>query len=291
MPTAWVTGARGFIGSKLARALSQHDLRVHGIGHGHLPEQSWSACGLSSWLNSQISPEALGQLAARDGVPDFVFHLAGGSTVGASLLAPLEDFTRTTATTATLLEWLRNHSPATQLVVASSAAVYGDTRGEPAEESRPCLPVSPYGWHKWMMEQLCREYSQVFGLRCAILRLFSVYGEGLRKQLLWDCSLKLLAQGERIELGGTGEERRDWVYIDDAVSMLQRVAALADRECPVFNGGSGVGVSVREVVGLLAAALNRPKRVEFSGVRRPGDPASLIAHVGRLSAAGHTSQT
>src|SRR5205807_5394499 len=115
------------------------------------------------------------------GLPDTVFHLAGGSNVGASLQAPFEDFTRTTHTTASLLEWLRINAPRCKLVTVSSAAVYGDTRAEPAEETRPVQPVSPYGYHKLMMEQLCQEYSQVFGLRTAILRLFSVYGEGLRK--------------------------------------------------------------------------------------------------------------
>src|SRR4029077_722043 len=146
--------------------------------------------------------------------------------VGASLQAPLEDFTRTTNSTATLLEWLRNYSPRSKLVVASSAAVYGDTQGVPAAESRPPAPVSPYGYHCLMFEQLCQEYSQVFGLHTAVVRLFSVYGEGLRKQLLWDCAGKLVAPGERIELGGTGEEVRDWVHVDDAVAMLAGIARL-----------------------------------------------------------------
>lgn len=287
MPLAWVTGARGFIGRRLALALCEQGVVVCGVGHGHLPAESWHHAGLADWLNSEITPEALGQLAAGQGTPDFVFHLAGGSTVGASLHAPLEDFTRTTNTTARLLEWLRNHSPRSQLVVASSAAVYGDTQGVPAKEERRPQPVSPYGYHKMMMEQLCQEYSQLFGLKTAIVRLFSVYGEGLRKQLLWDCGVKLTADGDRVELGGTGEELRDWVHVDDAVAMLQGVARLASDTCPVFNGGSGVGVRVHDMVALLAAALQRPKRIEFSGIRRPGDPAVLVADTARLAALGH----
>jgi UDP-glucose 4-epimerase len=287
VPVAWVTGARGFIGRRLALALCDQGLVVGGLGHGHLPAESWRHAGLANWLNSQITTEALGQLAADCGTPDFVFHLAGGSTVGASLHAPLEDFTRTTSTTAILLEWLRNHSPRSQLVVASSAAVYGDTAGATAEESRRPMPVSPYGYHKLMMEQLCQEYSQVFGIQTAIVRLFSVYGEGLRKQLLWDCGVKLLADGDCIELGGTGEELRDWVHVDDAAAMLQHVARLASAACPVFNGGSGAGVCVRDMVTLLATALRRPKRIEFSGIRRRGDPAALVANPARLVAAGH----
>ena len=288
MSVAWATGARGFIGRRLALALSDQGLLVCGVGHGHLPPQSWRAAGLTSWLNSQITPEALGQLAAAHGTPDLVYHLAGGSTVGASLQAPLEDFTRTTSTTATPLEWLRNHAPESKLVVASSAAVYGDTQGVPAEESRPPQPVSPYGYHKLMTEQLCREYSQVFGLHTAVVRLFSVYGEGLRKQLLWDCAGKLMAPGEHIELGGTGEELRDWVHVDDAVAMLVGVARVASESTPIFNGGSGNGVPVREIVTQLAAALGRQKRIAFSGLSRRGDPEVLVADPTRLRALGHT---
>ena len=51
-----------------------------------------------------------------------------------------------------------------------------------------------------MMEQLCEEYSQIFGLETAVLRMFSVYGEGLRKQLLWDCSVKLMSDADSIEM-------------------------------------------------------------------------------------------
>ncbi|GAC1331780.1 MAG: NAD-dependent epimerase/dehydratase family protein [Steroidobacteraceae bacterium] len=288
MPVAWITGARGFIGRHLAHHLNGQGLTVCGIGHGHLPADAWPEAGLAQWSNSEITGEALAHLATEQGVPSWVFHLAGGSAVGASLHAPLEDFNRTTGTTARLLEWLRVHSPASKLIVASSAAVYGDTAGAPAEESRAAAPVSPYGYHKFMMEQLCREYSRVFGLETCVLRMFSVYGEGLRKQLLWDCSVKLTAQTRSIELGGSGEELRDWIHIDDAVAMIRRASELASIDSPILNGGSGRAVRVRDVVMLLSSALSSTARVNFSGIRRPGDPAALIADTRRMTAAGGT---
>lgn len=290
MGIAWVTGGRGFIGRRLVLALRERGMTVCGVGHGHLPAESWIEAGLSGWLNASVGPEALSQIAALHGAPESVFHLAGGSTVGASLQAPFEDFTRTTHTTASLLEWLRTNSPRTRLIVASSAAVYGEARvGKPGEARRP-MPVSPYGYHKLMMEQLCQEYSHVFGLQIGIVRLFSVFGDGLRKQLLWDCAGKLLASGEAIELGGTGAELRDWVHVDDAVSMLELAGRHASRACPIFDGGTGTGVPVREVVTLLAAALQSPKRIEFSGHGRPGDPTALVADASRIQAAGHVCQ-
>lgn len=290
MQIAWVTGARGFIGRRLARYLHGRGLMVCGIGHGHLPLDLLPQAGLASWSNSEITAEALDRLAGDRGAPDLVFHLAGGSAVSASMHAPFEDFMRTTNTTARLLEWLRSHSPSSNVLVASSAAVYGDTRGVPAEESRQAAPISPYGYHKWMMEQLCREYSQVFGLRTSALRMFSIYGEGLRKQLLWDCSVKLTGKAELIELGGTGQELRDWVHVDDAVAMMYRAVELASVDCPILNGGSGTGVSVRDIVALLRTALGRSAKVEFSGTPRRGDPAVLVADARRMNSAGITCQ-
>lgn len=287
---AWVTGARGFIGSHLALHLRARGHEVYGIGHGQLPAESWPRAGLTAWSNSDVNAEALGQLARQSGVPDLVFHLAGGSAVSASLSAPYEDFTRTTNTTAALLDWLRTHSPRSRLVVASSAAVYGDTGGVAADESRPPAPVSPYGFHKLMMELLCQEYARVFGLETAILRMFSVYGEGLRKQLLWDCGAKLMQARDSIELGGSGEELRDWIHVEDAAHMLGQMAALASVECPIFNGGSGNALKVREVVAMLSESLGRRVKIGFSGVRRPGDPIVLVADGRRAAQAGLSCQ-
>jgi UDP-glucose 4-epimerase len=286
--STWVTGARGFIGRRLARHLHEHGRLVCGVGHGHLPVELWPSAGLAQWCNSQLSAEALDELASIHGVPETVFHLAGGSAVGASLQAPLEDFKRTTDTTATLLEWLRNNAPRAKLVAASSAAVYGDTHGAVADESRRPAPVSPYGYHKLLMEQLCQEYSQIFGLRTVIVRLFSVYGEGLRKQLLWDSAVKLSGPGESVQLQGTGDELRDWLHVDDACALLHAAGGHASESGPIFNGGSGRGVRVREIVTLLATALGRDKPLEFSGLRRRGDPAALIADATLSAALGYS---
>ncbi len=286
MAIAWVTGARGFIGRHLVLHLRDQGMTVCGIGHGHLPMDVWVQAGLAKWSDSDITAEALAQLATEHGVPDLVFHLAGGSAVGTSVQAPLEDFNRTVTTTMRLLDWLRMHAPRSKLLAASSAAVYGDTSDALAEEARRPAPVSPYGYHKFVMEQLCQEYSQVFGLETAVLRMFSVYGEGLRKQLLWDCSTKLMAAPATIELGGSGEELRDWIHVDDAVAMLSLVAQRASVKCPIFNGGSGTAVRVREIVAMLSNALRSTAKVRFSGVRRAGDPAVLVADTRRIAAAG-----
>jgi UDP-glucose 4-epimerase len=122
---------------------------------------------------------------------------------------PLEDFRRSVDTSARLFEWVRVNAPHTKIVCVSSAAVYGADHSGPIPETAPLSPYSPYGCHKAMMEMLCQSYVRNYGMRITIGRLFSVYGAGLEKQLLWDLCCKLRGNPGVVTLGGTGQELRD----------------------------------------------------------------------------------
>ena len=121
----WITGANGFIGRHLSRELADAGYFVHGIGHGAIHDADRQRLGLQTWLNGEIDAANLNALAVTDGLPSKIFHLAGGSSVGLSIAQPFEDFSRTVASTARLLEWLRGSAPHCHVIAASSAAVYG----------------------------------------------------------------------------------------------------------------------------------------------------------------------
>ncbi|WP_035383196.1 SDR family oxidoreductase [Ferriphaselus sp. R-1] len=281
----WITGARGFIGRYLARDLASHGNLVAGIGHGAWPAIEARHWGIASWINGEISASNLDQMQQAGGSPDVVFHLAGGSSVGAAIANPLEDFTRTVVTTATLLEWLRQHAPQAKVVAVSSAAVYGAGHEGAITERAATMPYSPYGAHKFMMEELCRSYAANFGLSVVLPRLFSVYGPGLKKQLLWDLCCKLAAGGA-VELGGTGKELRDWVDVRDVARVLGRLPELAGADAPVINVASGAVTPVSEIAGHVLTAWERARgesrTVSFNGRSRPGDPFSLVADNARM---------
>lgn len=287
MPTVWVSGARGFIGRHLAKGVDATGAWVAGVGHGHWPAEEALACGVRHWVNGEVAPENLDRLLELTGIPDSIYHLAGGSAVGPSLATPLEDFERTTRATARLLEWVRVRSPATALIVASSAAVYGAGHTRPIGELAPLSPFSPYGFHKAAMELIVQSYASNFGIRAAVVRIFSAYGAGLRKQLFWDlCSRLARRAGGPLMLDGAGTEVRDWIHIADVVRLLQRAAAVSSIYCPVLNGGCGTPHTVAEAVGLLARAWGNSPVVQFSGKCRPGDPDFLVADTSRLHTLG-----
>jgi UDP-glucose 4-epimerase len=293
-----ITGAHGFIGKHLARLLAAQGHQVSGLGHGIWPQIEASRWGVHDWLNGDVQAANLRTLQARS-EPELVFHLAGGSTVGAAIANPREDFFRTVASTVELLDWLRLDLPDARLIAVSSAAVYGSGFSGQIREEVVGEPYSPYGHHKRMMEQLCRSYGDTYGLDFRVARLFSVYGTELKKQLLWDMCTRLASGDSPLVLGGTGQELRDWTYVSDVVAALALIAfgsELPQRGLTI-NIGTGVGTSVRDIAQTVINAWHAHRcstakpLLYFSGKSRPGDPTSLVADPVRLASMGFTWKT
>ncbi len=292
-----ITGAQGFIGKHLSQHLAAQGHQVIGLGHGIWPPIEALHWGVQDWLNGDVQIANLRALQAQ-GEPELIFHLAGGSSVGAAIANPREDFARTVASTIELLEWMRLDLPRARLIAVSSAAVYGSGYSGPIPEDGVGVPYSPYGYHKQMMELLCRSYGDSYGLDFRVARLFSVYGSELKKQLLWDICTRLAGGESPLVLGGTGLELRDWTHVSDVVAALALIALDSDttHSGQTTNVGTGVGTSVQEIAQLVinawhkrSGASSRPA-LHFSGQSRPGDPFSLVADPARLFRIGFSWQ-
>ncbi len=283
MPDIWITGAAGFIGSHLTAHLGGAGQSVCGLDYLAQPDHMMGV-NIADWQDGPIDFAGLDALAHRQGAPKTVYHLAGGGSVGASFAAPYEDFVSTVGGTAVLLEWLRINAPAARLVYVSSAAVYGDGHAGPIAEIDTKNPYSPYGAHKFASENLCLSAAANFGLSLAIVRPFSIYGNGLRKQLLWDCCTRLSKNPAQLMLGGTGEEKRDWLHVSDLCAILALGGETNKHSPLILNAAQGSTITVAKVILELCAAWDPlvPAKVQFSGERRSGDPFSLVANVGTL---------
>jgi len=272
-----ITGAAGFIGRHVAREFSKKGWQVIGIGRGDWSD--WRDYGLSAWYEAEVTLDTLLKYSA---VPDVLVHCAGGASVGFSIEQPSVDFDMTVRTTSNVLEFIRVHSPSTKLVYPSSAAVYGQVKSLPITEDTHLSPVSPYGTHKQLAEALCQLYSHQYNLSVAVVRMFSIYGPELRKQLLWDACQKI-DQGN-YSFFGTGEEIRDWLHVDDVSKLLFSASQNASIRCPVVNAGNGQGIKVREIVHHLCNQFELGISPIFSTIPKPGDPNVYIADTSKARA-------
>ncbi len=264
-----VTGGGGFIGSHLVRRLVSLESDIVSLGGNRDDTELVEG---ARYIFGDISGDTL---EAVDFAPQTVFHLAGGASVARSIEDPLEDFLKTVYSTVLLLDMLRRHWQNTQLVYVSSAAVYGEAIHKKAGHDLSCLPISPYGVHKRMVESLLLDHARVYQTLSVVVRPFSVYGPGLRKQLLWDAMQK--AQRGVFEFYGSGRELRDWVYISDLAECLLRASQYASVEVPVFNAGACRAVSVCDVLTQLFSVAGIKREPVFLGQHKEGDPDRLVA--------------
>ncbi len=269
-----VTGARGFIGRHAARSLAALGCTVIGIGHGSWTTGEAREFGVHHWIEADITLDALNRLELPGSV-DCVLHCAGSGAVSYSYAQPWQDFQRATVTTAAVLEWIRNRfEPKPRLVLVSSAAVYGDQGDTDAMETSVRSPISPYGFHKLAAETLCESSSRFFDVPVSIVRFFSVYGEGLRKQLLWD-GLNKFRSGQS-QFFGTGNELRDWIHIEDAAGLLSAVACAEQGNFEVYNGGGNKATTLH-VLTTLAGCAHSGLRPTFTGQTHTGNPRRLTS--------------
>lgn len=280
--SAIVTGAAGFLGSRIARALAGAGYDVLGLDRAPV-----SALGIRSEVLG-LPDDRLGALLSTE-EPALVVHTAGPASVGASLEDPAADFRGSVGVTAALLEAVRLHAPSARVILLSSAAVYGNPASLPVAEDAPLAPLSPYGFHKTLVEALGREYAAVYGLKTASLRIFSAYGAGLARQLLWDVCEKARAGGV-VRLFGTGEETRDFVHADDVARAVLAIAEGAASGGEPYNIASGTETTVREIAGRLVDAVAPGTSIEFSGEVREGDPLRWRADISRIAALGFVPQ-
>lgn len=283
MKRVLITGAHGFLGRYTARVFAKHKWHVAGVGHGNWSTAEWKAWGLSEWHETDVD---LNALMTYGGEPDVIIHCAGSANVAFSMKFPAQDFERSVSTTVAVLEYARLQSSVPAVIFPSSAAVYGKVHSLPITEDHALTPVSPYGVHKFLCEQLLGSYCRHFRVPVGIVRFFSLYGAGLRKQILWD-ALNRLCRGENTFFG-SGRETRDFLHVSDAASLLYCAAQNAGTGCPIVNGGTGTKISIAQLLEEIAQSLPKAPPAVFSGDSRDGDPEHYQADTARARAWGWT---
>jgi len=212
---------------------------------------------------------------------DVCVNCSGAASVPDSLKNPLLDFELNVRNVLLLLEAIRKEAPNCRLINLSSAAVYGNPQHLPVQETQPLSPMSPYGYHKMQSEQLCGEYFRFFQIQVCTLRIFSAYGPYLKKQILWDLFIKS-KQNLPIELFGTGNETRDFIYVDDICRAIEFVIDKGSFNAAVYNIASGDATTIKKLSELFLKMIKWNKGVSFTNSVRQGDPAFWQADISKI---------
>ena len=247
-----VTGGAGFIGSWVVRTLLDAGERVVVLDDFSSGKRANLAGLDESRLNvveTNVCDGLWGGMAQVEGdwgKPTAVVHLAAQVSVVASLQSPLEDARRNHCATLHVLEYARA-SPGTRVVLASSAATYGNVDEVPVREEAARWPLSPYGLHKFSSELALRAYAATHRVPTASLRFFNVYGPRQDPSSPYSGVISIFMKralaGQALTIFGDGAQTRDFVFVTDVVAAIL-AAASKDFAGEVFNVGTGVETTV-----------------------------------------------
>lgn len=281
---AIVTGAAGFLGSSIARALLDRGDHVTGIDCfiPYYPRaikdrnlRSIQGHPRFKFIEGNLVDLDLGPLL--DGV-DVVFHQAAQAGVRASWGKEFEIYTTNNIlATQRLLEAAKLRK--TKIVYASSSSVYGDTVKFPMQEDDLPAPVSPYGMSKLAAEHLCVLYWRNFQVPTVSLRYFTVYGPGQRPDMAFHKFIRAMRKDEALPLYGTGDQTRDFTYVADAVAA-NLAAAESGKPGTVYNIGGGSRVSVKHVFETLEKVMGFAPKIQ-SLPMQAGDVMHTVADTSR----------
>ncbi|VVB62022.1 GDP-mannose 4,6-dehydratase [uncultured archaeon] len=228
--SALVTGSKGFIGSHLVSSLKENEVVIEEI-------DIKNGIDLTNW-------EQLHGFIKNTFTIDMIFHLGAIVFVPYSFENPRITYVTNVVGTLNLLEIARMYD--IKKFIFASTYVYGQPQYLPIDEHHPIQAISPYNRSKILGEELCKGYHQDYGLHCIILRPFNIYGTGQSKDFLIPSIIAQLAS-KKITLENP-DPMRDYVYIDDVISAYMKAATYDGKGVEIFNIGTGVSYSVKEIV-------------------------------------------
>lgn len=275
-----VTGATGFIGSRLAERLLGEGAHVV-VPRRDVPAKSYfRIAGLEDRCTivptDLLDFEALQRIINEHGVRA-VFHLAAQTIVGTANRSPLSTFESNIRGTYNLLEACRAvgvvGDPVERIVVASSDKAYGSHEHLPYREDFSLQPEYPYDVSKAATDMIARSYAVTYGLPVAVTRFANIYGGGdFNLSRIVPDTARALVRGEVPVIRSDGTAQRDYMHVEDAAGAYLRVGGSLDDERNhgrAWNAGAGEPIAVIEIVRRMIAVAGKDVEPDIQGEGTP----------------------
>ncbi len=286
-----VVGGAGYIGSHLVKYLQTNEeniIVVDNLQNGHI-----ESVNVEFFYKIDIRDKKKLSKVFKKHKIDCVIHLAANSLVSESMIKPLEYYDNNVYGLQCLLEIMNNYN-VKNIIFSSSAAIYGEPKSFPITEDFTSNPTNTYGETKLSMEKMMRWVEKIHGIRYISLRYFNAAGADSSALIGEDHNpethlIPLILQvplgiREKFFVYGDDYETKDGTCVRDFIHVVDLAAAhylsikylIRTKKSNIFNLGSGVGYSVKEVIDACRKVTNHPIPIEVKA-RREGDPATLIA--------------
>lgn len=294
-----VTGGAGFIGSHTVERLLQKDgaevTVLDSFNDYYAPEikrQNIAAVadGIRLVEGDLTDSAVVDETFGGDGF-DTVIHLAARAGVRPSIQSPELYIDTNIKGTFHLLEAARR-TKTPRFVFASSSSVYGVNKKVPFAEEDPILQtISPYAMTKMAGEQMCSNYSHLYGMRTVCLRFFTVYGPRQRPDLAISKFTRLIEDGQPIDKYGDGSTQRDYTFVADIVDGIIGAANYEGEPlCDIFNLGGSQTVSLNDMISTIEEAVGKKAQINPMP-EQPGDVPLTSADVSKARRHLHFNPT
>ena len=261
MARCLVVGGNGFIGSHLSERLLREGYEVAVLDRFKSGVNNlWEISGqIEIFRGSYLDQELL--RTAMKGM-DYVFHYASSTTPATSIADPVYEIESNLLGSVRLLQIARDEGVKKVIFPSSGGTIYGEPKRLPVREEDCALPSNPYAISKWAVERYLHHFHELYGLDYLILRYSNPYGERQSpygKQGVIPIFLNRIKHNQRPVIYGDGSMVRDYIYINDIIDatsiLFERV--IKDK---VFNVGSGIGVSLNEIIKTMYSILGEEIR-------------------------------
>lgn len=293
-----VTGGAGYIGSHMTRMLAARGYEPIVLDTMEFGHKQALPPGVPLVVGS-VGDQALIHKIIGEYHIEGVLHFAGYLQVEESVKFPIKYMKNNVLAPVSLLEAMKV-AGVPWIIFSSTAAVYGNPKSIPIPENHSKEPVSPYGLSKWCFEELLRVYDRSFGIRSISLRYFNAAGAALdgsngeahdpETHLITLACKAALGTGSNFAIYGTdyptpdGTALRDFIHLEDLCEahIVTLEALRKGHKTDVYNVGTGIGVSVKEVVNEVRKVSGTDFQAKEGG-RRAGDPAILVSDATKLT--------
>ena len=272
-----ITGSHGYIAKNIAKKL-RNNFNVYGIGRGKWKKKDYKKWGYLDQINGDLTKKNLSRYNFKF---DFIIHCAGSRLVG---LSRKVDFINNVKSTISLIDFIKKNQSKTKIIFMSSYSIYGNDYKNLISENFSTKPVSVYAINKKKAENLLLNFSKKNKSHLMILRIASLYGNGLKKQLIYDACLKI-SKGLN-NFYGTGREKRDFIHISDLVNIVLYFCIKGFSNVNIINCGSGKGRQIKDVIKLISSSFKMRKKIIFNRKKLNSNPIKLISNIRKLKKIG-----